>query len=86
MAKRTEAPDPPPTCGRAVHFFEREEAVEAIRKGDEPPPSAAIVRRYRGDGFIDLVAFTDMGPRNFDGVRRGQKYGEAASWAWPPRA
>lgn len=82
---RQQAAEAPPTCGRVVHFFEREEAVEAIRKGEEPPPTPAIVRRYRGDGFVDLVVFTDFGPQNVDGVRRGQKYAESASWAWPPR-
>ena len=73
-----------PSVGRVVHYYEREEFIEAGRREVPPEPQPAMVRRVlNDDGDVDLVTFGDLGPRNVSGAAyRPQP--TANCWTWPP--
>jgi hypothetical protein len=87
-AKQAGAGPVRPSVGRTVHFFDREEIVEARRRDRDPAPVPAIIRRVRNDaGACDLVVFTDLGPRNFDAVLPAEtSLPQPNTWSWPARA
>lgn len=75
-----------PSPGRIVHFYDREEIVEARRRDRDPEPTVALIRRVRNEACTcDLVLFTDLGPRNVDGVPKAQTPMQANAWDWPAR-
>ena len=89
MAKKPAEPlatGPAPSPGRIVHFFDREEIVEAARTERDPEPTVGLIRRVRNaEGACDLVLFTDLGPRNLDAVPLADHHAQAGAWAFPAR-
>lgn len=81
-----------PAVGRVVHYYDREECVNAEFAGRTPEPfGARITRVHKGDdGVLDVVTLAVDDPELGHQVKRDVHLGadvsrpEANRWYWPP--
>lgn len=73
-----------PSPRRIVDYYDREDFVEASRRGVAAEPVPALIRRVRTpEGAVDLCVFTDYGPKNLDAVPLADTP-TPGHWSWPP--
>lgn len=80
------------SVGRMVHYFDREEIVNADQQKRRPEPFAAVVTRVHKDQegkVLDVVNLSVFDPEIGNQVKRDVRLGEkgapeANRWYWPP--